>query len=121
MDFKDYYAVLGVSKAASDKEIKQAFRKLARKYHPDVNPGDKAAEARFKEISEAHQVLSDADKRRRYDQVGHDAFGGLPAGISIQKPAGCSRCGGSGARAGSPLDSCPNCGGSGRLRGRGLL
>ena len=70
MEFKDYYATLGVSKTATDKEIKQAFRKLARKYHPDVNPGDKAAEARFKEINEAHEVLSDADKRRKYDELG---------------------------------------------------
>ena len=70
MDFKDYYATLGVTKTASDKDIKQAFRKLARKYHPDVNPGDKAAEARFKEINEANEVLSDPDKRRKYDELG---------------------------------------------------
>src|ERR687898_2096051 len=70
MDFKDYYASLGVTKTATDKEIKQAFRKLARKYHPDVNPGDKAAEARFKEINEAYEVLGDADKRRKYDELG---------------------------------------------------
>src|SRR6187402_451795 len=70
MDFKDYYATLGLTKTASDKEIKQAFRKLARKYHPDVNPGDKAAEARFKEINEAHEVLSDPEKRRKYDELG---------------------------------------------------
>ncbi|MBF2000935.1 MAG: DnaJ domain-containing protein [Synechococcales cyanobacterium M58_A2018_015] len=69
-DFKDYYATLGVSKTATAEEIKQAYRKLARKYHPDVNPGDKAAEARFKEINEAYEVLSDADKRRKYDQFG---------------------------------------------------
>ena len=70
MEFKDYYAVLGVAKTASDKEIKQAFRKLARKYHPDVNPGDKAAEARFKEINEANEVLSDTEKRKKYDELG---------------------------------------------------
>ena len=70
MDFKDYYTTLGVSKTATDKEIKQAFRKLARKYHPDVNPGDKSAEARFKEINEAHEVLSDPEKRRKYDELG---------------------------------------------------
>ena len=64
MDFKDYYATLGVTKTATEKEIKQAFRKLARKHHPDVNPGDKAAEARFKEINEAYEVLGDPDKRR---------------------------------------------------------
>jgi DnaJ-class molecular chaperone len=70
MEFKDYYATLGVSKTASDKEIKQAFRKLARKHHPDVNPGDKAAEARFKEINEAYEVLGDPDKRKKYDELG---------------------------------------------------
>jgi DnaJ-class molecular chaperone len=70
VDFKDYYATLGVGKTASDKEIKQAFRKLARKYHPDVNPGDKAAEARFKEINEANEVLSDPEKRKKYDELG---------------------------------------------------
>jgi curved DNA-binding protein len=69
-NFKDYYAVLGISKSASADEIKQAFRKLARKYHPDVNPGDKTAESKFKEINEAYEVLSDPDKRRKYDQFG---------------------------------------------------
>lgn len=69
-DFKDYYSILGVSKSASADDIKRAFRKLARKYHPDVNPGDSNAEAKFKEISEAYEVLSDNDKRRKYDQFG---------------------------------------------------
>ncbi|MCB0114068.1 MAG: J domain-containing protein, partial [Caldilineaceae bacterium] len=70
MDYKDYYKVLGVSKSADESEIKKAYRKLARQYHPDVNPGDKQAEQRFKEISEAYAVLSDADKRKKYDRFG---------------------------------------------------
>ncbi|MDX2214636.1 MAG: J domain-containing protein [Oculatellaceae cyanobacterium bins.114] len=69
-DFKDYYAVLGISKTANADEIKQTYRKLARQYHPDMNPGDKVAEARFKEINEAYEVLSDPDKRKKYDQFG---------------------------------------------------
>jgi len=72
VDYKDYYQVLGVAKNASEKEIKQAFRKLARKHHPDVNPGDLGAEQKFKEINEAHEVLSDPEKRRKYDQLGAD-------------------------------------------------
>ena len=70
MEFKDYYATLGVPKTASAKEVKQAFRKMARKYHPDVNPGDKAAESRFKEINEAYEVVGDPDKRKKYDELG---------------------------------------------------
>jgi DnaJ-class molecular chaperone len=67
---RDYYEVLGINRNASEKEIKQSYRRLARKYHPDVNPGDKSAEAKFKEINEAYQVLSDPEKRRKYDQFG---------------------------------------------------
>src|SRR5215218_344020 len=70
MEFKDYYSTLGVAKNATAKEIKQAFRKLARKHHPDVNPGDKTAESRFKEINEAYEVLGDASKRKKYDELG---------------------------------------------------
>lgn len=189
MPTRDYYDVLGVRRGASEQEIKRAYRKLARKHHPDVNPGDKTAEAKFKEISEAHEVLSNPEKRRRYDQFGHEAFGagargpepgggfrgvdfsgfdvgsggfgdlgdllsdifgqreearaaapgkgedlhysldinfedairGLATEISLQKHSRCARCGGSGARPGSPLDTCPECGGSGRLRNRGFL
>ncbi len=72
MEYKDYYKILGVSKNATEKEIKSAFRKLARKYHPDVNPDDPQAEARFKEINEAYEVLGDPEKRAKYDQLGSD-------------------------------------------------
>lgn len=82
MDFKDYYTTLGVSKTATEKEIKQAFRKLARKYHPDVNPGDKGAEAKFKEVNEANEVLSDPEKRKKYDELGANwrAYENAPPG-----------------------------------------
>ena len=72
VDYKDYYKILGVPKTATDKEIKAAFRKLARKHHPDVNRGDAKAEAKFKEINEANEVLSDPEKRKRYDHLGSD-------------------------------------------------
>ena len=76
-DRPDYYKILGVGKNASDEEIKKAYRKLARQYHPDRNAGDKKAEERFKEISQAHDVLSDADKRKAYDR------GGMLGGINM--------------------------------------
>ena len=79
-DKRDYYEVLGLSKNASDSEIKKAYRVLAKKYHPDTNPGDHEAEAKFKEASEAYAVLSDAEKRRKYDQFGHAAFDGGAGG-----------------------------------------
>jgi molecular chaperone DnaJ len=189
MATRDFYSVLGVPRGASQQEIKRAYRKLARKHHPDVNPGNKAAETKFKEISEAYEILSDPEKRRRYDQFGpegfaagargpepgggfggfdfggfdfgsgasgdlgdllsdffgqreharasgpgkgedlhysldihfKDAIHGVSTEINLQKHSRCDRCGGSGARPGSPLDACPDCGGSGRLRSRGLL
>lgn len=79
-DKRDYYEVLGISKSASDDEIKKAYRQLAKKYHPDSNPGNQEAEVKFKEASEAYAILSDADKRRQYDQFGHSAFSGGAGG-----------------------------------------
>src|ERR1700688_1216830 len=115
MDFKDYYSTLGVAKTATAKEIKQAFRKLARKHHPDVNPDEKSAEAKFKELTEAYEVLGDPVKRKKYDELGANwrmyeqaGAGGAPGGAgpgahggararrrtgNSARPRGClSRC-----------------------------
>ena len=73
---RDYYDVLGVSRSASASEIKKAYRKLAKKYHPDTNAGNKEAEQKFKEVTEAYNVLSDEEKKKMYDQFGHAAFDG---------------------------------------------
>ncbi len=78
---RDYYEVLGVERGADDASIKKAYRQLAKKYHPDMNPGDAEAEKKFKEASEAYAVLSDPDKRRQYDQFGHAAFEGGAGGF----------------------------------------
>lgn len=104
MDYKDYYKILGVARGANADEIKKAFRKLARKYHPDVNPGDKKAEEKFKEINEAYEVLSDADKRKKYDTLGpnwQEQFGPSPAGSRRTYQY-------SGSRGGTPFEFDPN-------------
>ena len=142
-DKRDYYEVLGVDKNASDAELKKAYRKLAKKYHPDTNPGDKEAEAKFKEASEAYAVLSDADKRRQYDQFGHAAFEqgrrayngpmqganvkinmrisfmeavfGVEKNIEIGYKEECETCHGTGAKPGTQPQTCPKCNGSGQV------
>src|ERR1051325_347365 len=102
MDFKDYYNTLGVSKTATEKEIKQAYRKQARKHHPDVNPGDKQAEGRFKEINEAYEVLGDPEKRKKYDELGSN--------WKMYEQAQRAGAGGGGR---SPFDANPWAGGFG--------
>src|ERR1700739_4101917 len=84
----DYYKVLGVGKNASDEEIKKAYRKLARRYHPDRNPGDKKAEERFKEISQAHDVLSDPEKRKAHGRGGVLSCFGMPGGFDASSFGG---------------------------------
>ena len=110
MEFKDYYAALGVTRSSTEKEIKQAYRKLARKYHPDVNPGDAKAEARFKDINEANEVLGNPDSRRKYDELGanwrqyehaqpgpHEAGHPGPGGRSVSPEEMADLFGGDGA------------------------
>jgi curved DNA-binding protein len=105
---QDYYAILGVSRNATEKEIRQAYRRLARQYHPDLNPGDKQAEARFKEIGEAYEVLSDPEKRAKYDRYGHN-WRQAEAAEQAARSAGFGGTGGFGYRPGGrvrvePLD-----------------
>lgn len=99
VDYKDYYKILGVDKNASQKDIKKAYRKLARQYHPDVNPGDKTAEEKFKEINEANEVLSDPEKRKRYDELGqqyeqYKQYGQWPGATGATGPTGAPGTGG---------------------------
>src|SRR3954451_6513626 len=96
MPDRDYYEVLGVARDASADAIKKAYRGLARKYHPDVNPGDKSAEARFKEAQQAYDILSDAEKRALYDRYGRAAFEGMAAGPRTSAHEWTSRQGGPG-------------------------
>jgi curved DNA-binding protein len=99
MEFKDYYKTLGLERTATDAEIKSAYRKLARKFHPDLNPNNKEAERRFKEINEAYQVLSDAEKRRKYDQLGADwQHGATEDEILRRYAAGAGAGAGAGSR-----------------------
>ncbi|HTU01405.1 MAG TPA: DnaJ domain-containing protein, partial [Candidatus Sulfotelmatobacter sp.] len=86
MAARDYYDILGLRRGASEQEIKRAYRKLARKHHPDVNPGDKSAETKFKEITEAYEVLSDPQKRRRYEQFGPEGFREPTSGRGADAP-----------------------------------
>ena len=111
---KDYYEILGVKKSASAEEIRKAFRKLARKYHPDVNPGDKSAEEKFKTLSEANDVLSDPKKRKIYDQVGFYSDNIDPATAEAY-----ARGGGAGGFAGGAPGGFPG-GGAGTPAGKGV-
>src|SRR5256884_7545204 len=100
VDYKDYYKILGVDKNASQKDIQKAYRKLARQYHPDVNPDDKSAEEKFKDINEANEVLSDPEKRKRYDELGgyYQQYGRWP---DSSGPAGAAGGGGGGGGRGA--------------------
>src|SRR6266702_94353 len=90
VDYKDYYNILGIDKTTTEKEIRQAYRKLARQHHPDVNPGDKNAEEKFKEINEANEVLSDPEKRKKYDELSsyYEQYGRVPGDFGAQPGAG---------------------------------
>ena len=134
-DKRDYYEVLGVDKTADEKEIKKAYRKLAMKYHPDVSK-EEGSEEKFKEISEAYAVLSDDEKRQRYDQFGHagmegftaedfyqnvnftleEAFNGCEKEIKVTRSELCPTCNGSKSKPGHDPQTCPTCNGSGQIK-----
>jgi DnaJ-class molecular chaperone len=103
MEYKDYYAILGVPRTASKADIKKAFRKLAQKHHPDRNPGDKAAEQRFKDVNEANAVLSDAEKRKAYDTLGANWEAYTRAGAAAGAPGGAGASGGNPFGPGGPF------------------
>ncbi|HUY26480.1 MAG TPA: J domain-containing protein, partial [Candidatus Binataceae bacterium] len=108
MEFRDYYKTLGVERGATEPEIKTAYRKLARKFHPDVNPNNKDAEKRFKEINEAYQVLSDSDKRKKYDELGADWEHGIPQEEMLRRyaqEAAARQRAGAGARYSGRMDA----------------
>ena len=106
MSKRDYYEVLGVSKSADAKEIKKAYRKLALKYHPDKNPDDESAEEKFKEAAEAYEVLSNDDKKARYDRFGHQGMGGAAGGGGFGGGGDGGRAGGKGCGARSRSVLC---------------
>ncbi|MGA8794896.1 DnaJ domain-containing protein, partial [Candidatus Binatus sp.] len=99
MEFRDYYKTLGVDRKASGAEIKSAYRKLARKFHPDVNPNNKDAEAKFKQLNEAYQVIGDADKRKKYDELGADWEHGVSQEEMMRRYARQQSAAGAGAGA----------------------
>src|SRR2546427_77309 len=119
---QDYYELLGVARKASAKDIRASFRKLARKYHPDLNPGDKSAEEKFKQLQEAYDVLSDSKKRQMYDQYGFYSDNLPPGGPGgVGSPQTSAACGGTGTiqqAAGKMRFNvpCSGCGGTGKLR-----
>src|SRR5580692_11716730 len=104
MEFRDYYKVLGVERKASEAEIKSAYRKLARKFHPDVNPNNKEAEAKFKELNEAYQVISDPEKRKKYDELGADWEHGVSQEEMMRRYARQQSAAGAGAGGGGGGD-----------------
>src|SRR5580704_1070000 len=104
MEFQDYYKTLGVDRKASDADIKSAYRKLARKFHPDVNPNNKEAEAKFKQINEAYQVISDPEKRKKYDELGADWEHGVSQEEMMRRYAQQQRAAGAGGGGGGSAD-----------------